>query len=245
MGVPEIAISVGELERGLSTTDTHAEYQEPTIAVPPSDYIDQYVGPKLKHQPWLDSLNEFLDPNEKSFAVPLHHRMSAFDVDLIHISESGVVDAPIKYKDVAKFKQAIRSMDKERGGALVIAEDLSRAIIDTLGMQYNLEPEFFACHLLGTESFRTGDWESPTVRFPPRAPNVLPDYVRKAPFYCVEFRRPYHFPRGFKEIVELRSKKTSTPRGALMLKHDMNDAFIFEKISVYKRERSNFGTLQC
>jgi hypothetical protein len=169
--------------------------------------------------------------------------MLEFNVDVIHISESGVVGALAKYKDTIKFKQAIRSTDKERGSTLIIAEDLSQAIIDALGMQYNLELEFFACHLLGTESFRTGIWESPAVRRPPCALNVLSDYVRNAPFYTLEFQRLHHFPGGFKKIVDLRSKETSTPRGVLMVKHNISDAFIFKKISVYKRERSNFGML--
>lgn len=127
----------------------------------------------------------------------------------------------------------------------VIAKDLSRAMINALGMQYDLEPEFFACHLLGTESFRLGHWESPTVRAPVRAPNVLPDYLRKASHYTVEFRRPYHVLGGYKKIVELRSTKTSTPRGAEILKEDTPDVFVFVKISVYKRKGSNFGMLYC
>lgn len=244
MGAHDIAISLNELERGLPTTEKDGEYKT-TITVPPSEYHNQYVTPKLKHKPWLGILNEFLDPEEKSFSVPLHHRMSAFNIDVIHISKSGEVDVPVKCKDAVEFKQAISKTDKEQGGTLIIAEDLSREMIDALGIQYNLEPEFFACHLLGTESFRTGTWESPLVRRPPRAPNVLPNYIRKAPFYTVELRRPYHFLGGFREIVNTRSKETCTPRGALMLKHTMNDAFVFEKISVYKRENSNFGRLQC
>lgn len=240
MSTPKITINMDELERGFPVTENYGQYQEATIGIPQSADVTL----KLKHRPWLDSLNEFLDPSEKSFAVPLDYRLMAFDVEVMHISESGEVDAPIKCKDAVAFKQAIDRADKERGGTLVIAEDLSRALIDTLSMQYSLEPEFFACHLLGTESFRTGIWESPTEQPLPRAPNFLPDYVRKAPFYTMEFRRPYYFSGGFKELVDLRSKETSTPRPALMIKHDMSDAFAFEKISVYKRRGSNFGTLQ-
>jgi hypothetical protein len=243
MGGPGVAISIDEVERGLPLSENHDQYAMPDV--PQSEYHDKYVTPKLEHRPWLDILNEFLDPNEKSFAVWLDHRLSFFDVEVIHISASGKVNTPIKCKNATEFKEEISSVDKERSGTLVIAEDLSRAMIDALGMQYDLEPEFFACHLLGTESFRMGHWESPTVRAPVRAPNILPDYLRKAPYYTVEFRRPYHIPGGLKEIIELRSSKTSTPRGAQILRGDIPDTFVFEKISVYKRKGSNFGMLYC
>lgn len=204
-----------------------------------SEYHDTYVTPKVKRRPWLEILDEFLDPNKKSFAVPPDHRLLYFDVQVIHISASGQVNKPITCKNATEFKENINSADTERSGTLVIAEDLSRATIDALGMQYDLEPEFFACHLQGTESFRSGDWKTPTVR----APNVLPDYLRNAPYYTAEFRRPYHIPGGLKKIIELRSSITSTPRGVQPFATDKPHIFVFEKISVYKRKGSNFGML--
>lgn len=158
---PEVAISLNELERGLSLSESNDQYPMPDVTR--SEYHDTCVTPKVKHGPWLEILNEFLDPNKKSFAVPPDHRLSFFDVQVIHISASGQVNTPITCKNATTFKEAISSADTEQSGTLVIAEDLSRAMIDALGMQYNLEPEFFACHLLGTESFRKGHWEPPTV----------------------------------------------------------------------------------
>lgn len=234
---PEVTISLNELERGLSPSESNDQYPMP--GVPRSEYHDTYVKPKVEHRPWLEILDEFLDPNKKSFAVPLDHRLSFFDVQVIHISASGQVNTPITCKNATRFKEEVNSADTERSGTLVIAEDLSRAMIDAIGMQYDLEPEFFACHLQGTESFRKGHWELSTVR----APNVLPDYLREAPHYTVELRRPYHIPGGLKKIIELRSRITSTPRGVHISREDMPDTFVFEKISVYKRKGSNFGML--
>lgn len=113
-------------------------------------------------------------------------------------------------------------------------------MIDGLGMQYKLEPEFFACHLLGTESCRMGHWEPPSVN----VPNILPDYFRRAPYYTAEFRRPYHIPGGLEEIIKLRSTVTSTPRNVELIRKDVSDAFVLERISVYKRKGSNFG-MRC
>jgi hypothetical protein len=235
---PKVVISPNELERGSSLSESNDQYAMPYV--PWSEYHDNYVKPKVKHRPWLEILNEFLDPNKESFAVPLEHRLSFFDMQVIHISASGKVNTPITCKNATEFKEKINSADTGRRGTLVIVEDLSRAMIDALGMQYDLEPEFFACHLLGTECFRNGYWEPQTMR----APNVLPDYLRNSPYYTVEFRRPYYIPGSLKEIIELRSSVTSTPRGAEILE-GMPDAFVFEKISVYKRKGSNFGMLYC
>lgn len=231
MAGPEVVINMGGLEGELTPIENRHQDQ--------SEYHDQYVKPKLYHRPWLDILSTFLDPNEKSFAVSKKRRLSFFDVEVIHVLASGKVSPPIKCESKAQFRQAISSASEELRGTLVIANDLSGAMIDALGMQYDLEPEFFACHLLGTESYRMGNWRSPTVR----APNILPDHIKKAPYYTVGFRRPYHIPGGFKEIIELRSTKTNTPRGAQILTGDIPDALVFERISVYKRKGANFGML--
>jgi hypothetical protein len=75
-----------------------------------SEYHDQKVRPKLKHRPWLDILHEFLDPNNKNFSVETQHRLSFFDIGVIHISASGNVDPPIKCKDTTAFKQAVSTV---------------------------------------------------------------------------------------------------------------------------------------
>jgi hypothetical protein len=242
MGVLDVAISQDELERGLSLGLYHDSHQHAMQNVVQSGYHDRVVREKLQ-RPWLDILNEFLDPDAEGFPVdPQDHRLNDFDIEVIHISKSGKINPPIKCINPAEFKKAI-SEDKARIGTLIIAEDLSRAMIDTLGIQYDLEPEFFASHLLGTESFRMGSWESPLLRAPPRAPNILPDYLREAPYYTAEFRRPYHIDGGIEEIKKRRSSETRTPRGTQMLKRDLPDVFTLEKISVYKKKESNIGTL--
>jgi hypothetical protein len=106
---------------------------------------------------WLDIPYKFLDTNNKNFAVETQHRLSFFDTEVIHISASGNVDLLIKYKNTAAFKQAFSSIDDERS-TLVIAGDLSQAMIEAIGIQNGLKPEFFASHLIGTEEFRMADW---------------------------------------------------------------------------------------
>jgi hypothetical protein len=238
MAGPNVTITLDKLEQALPPDENVAQYQH-NVQGP---YYNQKVAPKLERRPWLDVLHNFLDPNEKHFAVATNRRLSTFDVQVIHISASGEVNKPINCNGVsgeADFQRAISNVDKELCGTLIIAEDLSSAMINALGMQYDLEPEFFAYHLDGTQSFRMGEWQSQTVR----GSIVLPDHLRKAPHYTMSFRRPYHIPGGLDKIIELRSTKTNTPRGAQVLRRDIPDAFVFEKISVYKRKGSSFGML--
>jgi hypothetical protein len=246
MGGLEIVTSANDLEQGPPHSGNHNQRQYEMRNVPRSEYHERFVEDNLQHRPWLDILHQFMNPKAEGFAVSSKRRMLHFDIKVIHISKSGNIESPIKCLTPTKFKDAISEEErKERSGTLIIAKDLSRAMIDSLGMKYELEPEFFASHLEGTESFRMGHWESPTVRPHARAPNLLPDYLRKAPFYTTQYRRPYHIEGGKDEFLKLRSSETNTPRGAHGLNDDCPDIFVSEKISVYKKPGSNIGKLAC
>jgi hypothetical protein len=240
MDGPQQVMHTDDLELGRPPRESYGQYLEmPNMSQ--SEYHDKVVKPKLQHRPWLETLHEFLDPSAEGFAIKRSDRMSHFDIKVIRISMSGEVESPIKCDEPAQFKEAISEVE-ERCGTLLIAKGLSRAMIDILGMEYNLDPDFFASHLQGTESFRTGIWAPPTVQRLARAPNFLPDYIRKSPYYTVEFRRPYHIDGGLKITQLLRSSQTSTPRGAQHLKDNLPNVFVSEKISVYRKKGSNLGT---
>ena len=242
MGRPEIVISINDLEKGPPPREKYDQRQDETRNIPPSTYYDGVVEPRLQHRPWLESLHQFMDPNAKGFAVNLVNRMKHFDIKVIHFPKSGKPDSVIKRPTPEDFEWAI-SEDKERTGTLVIAKGISRAIIEALGTRFELEPEFFATHLAGTELCRMGCQESPILRAPARAPSLLPDYIRKAPFYTAEYRRPYHIAGGKERALKLRVTETNTPRGVQLLHDDLPDVFFVEKISVYKKKGSNIGKL--
>lgn len=213
MNGPEIATCTNDLEKGPPPHEKHDQHQDKTRKVPPSAYHDGVVEPKLRHRPWLESLHQFMDPDAKGFAINLDHRMKHFDIEVIHFPKSGKPDSVIKCFTPEGFEGAFSESDKERTGTLVIAKDISRAMIEALGTRLELEPEFFANHLAGTESYRMGRTEPPTLRAPARAPNLLPDYIRKAPFYTAEYRRPYHVKDGQERVFKLRVAETSAPKG--------------------------------
>ncbi len=240
MGGPEIVICTNDLEKGPPPHEKHDQHQDETRNFHPSAYHDGVVEPKLQLRPWLESLHQFMDPYAKGFAINLGHRMKHFDIVVIHFLKSGKPDSIIECSTPEDFEGAI-SEDKDRTGTLVIAEDISQAMIEALGTSFELEPEFFANHLAGTELYRMGRRESATLRALARTPNLLPNYIRKASFYTAEYRRPYHIEDGQERVFKLRITRTSTPRGAIIIHRDLPDVFVSEKISVYKKRGSNIG----
>ena len=240
MGGPEIVISTDDLEKGQPPHERHDQHQDEARNIPQSTYHDGVVELMLQHRPWLESLHQFMDPNAKGFAINLASRMKHFDIKVIHFPMSGKPNSVIKCPTPDDFERAI-SEDKERTGTLVIAKGISRAMIEALGTIFELEPEFFANHLAGTELYRMGCLDLLGLRAPARAPNLLPDYIRKAPFYTAEYRRPYHIYGGKDRVFKLRVADHTTPRGALIVHDDLPDVFVVEKISVYKKRGSSVG----
>jgi len=231
-------ISAEDLEKG-SLPEKHDQPQDKARSILPNAYYD-IVGLKFQHRPWLECLYQFMNPTTEGFAMQPSRRMEDFDIKVIHFTESRKPDSAIKCSTPNEFKRAVRE-EKERTGTLIIAKGLSRAIIEALGTTYELEPEFFASHLAGTEIFRLAHYESPLLKPPARSPYLLPDYIRKAPFYTAEYRRPYHIKGGDQIVFKLRVTVTNTSRGASIVHPDLPDVFVSEKISVYKKRGSKIG----
>jgi hypothetical protein len=238
MGVPQIVVSAEDLEKG-PVPEQHNLPQDETRSILQNACYD-LVGLKLQHRPWLECLYQFMNPATEGFAMQLFMRIDYFDINVIHFTEAGKPDPVIKCGTPEEFKRAV-SEEKEQTGTLIIAKGLSRAMIEVLGTTYELEPEFFASYLAGTELFRLGRSESPLVRLPARSPYLLPDYIRKAPFYTAEYRRPYHIKGGSQVVFKLRSTVTNTPRGVSVVHPDLPDVFAGEKISAYKKRGSKIG----
>jgi hypothetical protein len=239
MHVSEIVSSI-DLEKGPPPHEMLDQHQDETRNILPSTYHDGVVRLKLQHRPWLESLHQFMDPNTTGFAMDLADRMGHFDIKVIHFLQSGKAGSVIKCSTPEEFEVAI-SEDNEREGTLVITKGISRAIIETLGTRFELEPEFFASHLEGTELFHSGHHESLVLHPSARAPAFPPEYIKKAPFYTTEYRRLYYIQGGIEEMIQLRGTKTTTPRGVHMMHPDLPDFFGSEKISVYKRRGSKIG----
>jgi hypothetical protein len=239
-------------------------------SVPLSSYRHRNVIPKLSKRPGLAILDEFMDPCNTGFAPPFKQRKSKFDIIVIHIHRYEGVQQPIRCSSYDRFELAMRPRnystatytsavqlegwiaEEDRIGTTIFIEDLSLDMIDVLGSTYGIEPEFFANHLRGSETFRTGKWLPAVVR----APKILPPCIREAPFYAIEFRRPYHLSSGLEDVIDLRSRVTNIPRGAQVIKgtHTVKgawdsdyfpDVFVYEKVSVYKKKDSKIGTFNC
>jgi hypothetical protein len=73
---------VTDLEHGISSHGNHST----SVDVSRSKYRRERV--ELLQRPWLGSLDEFLDPDQKCFAVSEKQQLSFFDIKVIHISKS-------------------------------------------------------------------------------------------------------------------------------------------------------------
>ncbi|PMD37100.1 hypothetical protein L207DRAFT_515509 [Hyaloscypha variabilis F] len=240
MGGYENKFIPADLEKG-ATVNTKRQDGAETIL--PSAYYDNVVKARLQDSPWLESLTHFMDPNADGFAMDSlnDHRMKHFDIKVMHFLRSQKPSLAIRCYTLEDFESAMKEEQEKRIGTIIIAKGISHAMIEALGTKFELEPDFFADYLLGTEYYRMGRQFSQP---PDRAPNFLLEYVRKAPFYTAEFRRPLHM-EGYtrKMIHQLRISNTTTPRGVTFIHDNLPDVFSAEKISVYKRLGSKIGII--
>jgi hypothetical protein len=240
MSKPELEFSINDLEKGPPPLGKYDQQQDMTQSISLSAYYDRVVGLKLEQRPWLESLYQFMDPKAQGFAIDLAKRIKHFDIKIVNFPKSGKPDSVIKCSTPEDFEAAF-GREQERRGAFVIAKGISRAMIEVLGNRFELEPEFFASYLEGTELYRMGKAEQQSLRAPARAPVFLPAYIRKAPFYTLEYRRPYRIEGGIDRVIGLRVSETSTPRGITSVHESFCDYFVSEKVSVYKRKGSDTG----
>jgi hypothetical protein len=207
-----------------------------------SSYRDS-VKLRQECQPSLEILLNFLDSPSTAFVIPIDgsEPSTPIDVKVIPIGTGG---SPWHCQTESDLKQHISEAkkDKKRSGTIIIAEDLSPAVINILGEEFAIEPEFFASHLEGTEPFRKFPFQEPTSQ----APRILPSCYRTAPFYSLNFRRPFAFFGSRSKLLTWRSSKSNTPRGILLTSGSDGEAilpnsFILERVSVYKKNSSKIG----
>ena len=177
-------------------------------AVSPPALSQQTYHQRIKScrqvKPGLALLDSFLDV-ALHFPSPLERR-SRFDIEVAYVLSSGIVHGPTKCNNKRAFNQAVGAdAPTDRISTIILVEDLSYDVIEHLGINYNIPPEFFAIHLVETEAYRTG------VYVPPRSPTTtwLLSYIAEAPFYSLRLHRYYHFPGGLKEAQRLRSSETN------------------------------------
>ena len=196
----------------------------------PSTYYESVLN-SLKRRPGLKIVSDFMSTPACCYR---------FDVLVTHILSSGELHSkPIVCRTKKDLETAIGpSAPANRVSTIICAEDLTNDVIEALGSIFSIEPEFFALHLRAPCAFRSGAWSSPT------APtlDMLPSYLREAPFYSLEFRRPYEFPGGLNEVIKARKDpyRTHVPRSTRRTE-GLPVAFMDERVSVYTKR--NCGSI--
>ncbi|KAH0538875.1 hypothetical protein FGG08_004531 [Glutinoglossum americanum] len=199
----------------------------------PDPYRDK-IRARLREAPGLAILDQFM-----RLESPPRFEGGVFDIDVLHILESGELWPPPGTRGTCstpeEFCVAIAEAPPNRIGSFALVDDISPEVIETLGTEFNLRPEFFALHLRGTQCYRSkGRFDSPTY---PEL-EVSPSFLQRAPFYCLEICRPYPFPDGSRGVEEARRSRTNTPRGCLLMK-GLENLSMRERVSVYRAETSD------
>ena len=164
----------------------------------------QRIKSRRKTDPRLTFLDNFLDRAIQF--LPASEKKSRFDIEVVHILESGAVHGPVSCNDKKDFDQAIGlGAPKDRIGTVILVEDILYDVIEHLGITYNIPPEFFVLHLRNTEDYQTG------IYIPTHSPEIelLSSYFANAPFYSLQLQRYYPLPGGVEELHMLRKTKTN------------------------------------
>ena len=168
--------------------------------------------------------------------------MDYFDIDMLHITKAGSVNLQQKPTTKQAFLSAINNLKDPTilsglEACVIMVEDLSREVAETLGNLFDLDPVFFANHLRTTQNFEPGQYKTAkTLIMEP-----VPSYFKTAPFYAVEFRRPYYIPGELKEVIVRRKRETNTPRGCRWTRGVPNLP-VDEMCSIYVLENHGFRT---
>jgi hypothetical protein len=152
----------------------------------------------------------------------------SFDIHVRHILDTGETGDSLKFADRNTFDQAFYKPPKGRIGSIILIENLTCEAIEAVGLKLKLKPEFFADYIFDTEPFMSGRFEYTHVR----TTKLAPSFRSLVEYYSVEYTRAYRFPNGRKEMFELRSRITSTPR-PMKIQHSLH-AFTHEKVSGYR-----------
>ena len=183
------------------------------------------VKASLKRRPGLQIVRD---------SISTYPNCYCFDVHVIHILRSGGIHPhTFPCRSQEDLKQAIGPLaPTDRASTIILAEDMTKTVVEALGSNFAIEPEFFAVHLREHDALRTGEWSYPTAP----ALDLLPSYLRDAPFYSIHFRRPCEFSAGYKEVVRIRKdpNRTHVSRPVRWSK-GLPIVFAHERVSVYTK----------
>jgi hypothetical protein len=155
-----------------------------------------------------------LDPLVNFIKRPLGFRtkecIEHFDVEFLLVGgEQNALDEIRCCSEDEFHAAATTASGASQLGMVVIVEDLSNTVIEVLGKTFELQPEFFASHLRGSDTFWTGKYQPRSLPY-----QVLPpSRLRNTPYYTIETRRPYYFEGGWDQTHKLRASGTNVPRG--------------------------------
>lgn len=160
------------------------------IAVPGP--YEQYVRSLVSDWPHLRIIEDFMSVDLEHTPTPLQNRLFKTDVQIIDIATEAKSHKFVDLEELRYFLKQPRS--KNIKARLLLVEDLSAGIIETLGSTFDLDPEFFALHLNGWWRHYQGQWKPYSAKAGYVA-HPLPSAITKQEFQHFQFRRAYHWSR--------------------------------------------------
>lgn len=228
------------MEIPADTPDQSQESIEVPEALPEPGPYENYIRGLLPHWPHLRIVTDFMSVDLKDTPTPFAKRMFKTDVRVVDIISEQycgtyrTTSENLTFGDLAQFQQFLEK-PRENGSRnvnvrLIMVEDLSAKLIETLGSKFNIDPDFFAQHL--------GEWSRHYRGFcsnsPERAGSVpypLNTNVREQGFRHFTFQRAYEW-QGEEWI-----KKTNLANSNLWRPHISRgikpEVFVNERFSVF------------
>jgi len=81
----DIETRTHDLEPGSPQAPSADRCQYERLNMPPSPCYDNTIKPALLHRPWVENLDQFIEPTTQGFGINQDQRMDNFDVKVIHI----------------------------------------------------------------------------------------------------------------------------------------------------------------
>jgi hypothetical protein len=195
------------------------------MAFPPySSYFD-YVSKLCPAFPRLQLLADFMSDEKRieGFHLPeaIEKRMKKVDVTVVDFGAA--LPRNRRFTDKSELETHLQSHQECKVTRFIFVEDLSRDVIELLGLKFLLNPLFFENHVRGIQRFLAGQWTGDkTVRLGDSLPTIL-----ERNFCTISFCRPYRFD-SWKSLLPLRQKLNVPRIGSVV-----HNLYLRERTSIY------------
>lgn len=160
-------------------------------------------------------------------------RMTKVNVTVVDLGSSSVERS--SFNDLDSLNRYLRRKLLSGSLRVIVTEDLSRDIIELLGSEFCVDPQFFENHLRGIQNYLTDKWTGDRT---PRVESSQPE-VHNRGFVAVNLATPYRF-RGWSSAYSLRMRSNMPRFGGVV-----RNLYLRERTSLYGPIETPEGCSVC